>query len=504
MPSTKSSFDSEEHLDVLVLGAGVAGVNAAYLVRSQLPSATFAVLEGRDTIGGTWKFWKYPGFRCDSAMSSYAFTWYPWKHEQQVVPGGRIGEYVDEAVDAVGLRKDIRLGHKVNGLDWRSDEARWAVEVQVKGEEKPKIITARWVISCMGYYTYDKALPATIPGIDNFGGEVIHPQFWPEDASCEGKKVIVVGSGSTAMTIFPAIADTCSQVTLLQRSPSYVASIPSQSRLSVLHRFLPALLASRIIRFVGLLTEYLFVAFLRGYPTAAKKALRKGVVARLGADYPVDTHFKPRYNPWQQRMILSKDGELFDALSKPNTEIVTDTIQTVDKTGVLTSSGRHLDADMIITATGLFVDPTGSSRISMDGVPKSLSNRFARRGTMLEGIPNFGFITGFLVGSYTPGCNALTQNFLKIMKHAEDTGAVTATPEMPAEEKKGVETKSFMSMTSTYFVEAQDRLPVVTGKGVWHGRENLWKDTKVNWFGSMTEGMRYDKAVKGASRKKAE
>lgn len=364
------------------------------------------------------------------------------------------------------------------------------------------MISAKWVISCMGYYSYDKPLKATIPGLDNFGGQVIHPQFWPDDADCKDKNVVILGSGSTAMTIFPALADTTKHITLLQRSPSYVASLPSKSRFKFLFRLLPFYFASHLVRFLGLVTEHIFVLIMRGFPTFSTKLLRKGVLQQLGVNYPVDEHFKPRYKPWEQRMILSKDGELFDALRKPNTEIVTDTIKTVDTTGILTSKGKHIDADIIITATGLHVDPIGNTRLSVDNQVVNVGKCWAWRALMLEGVPNFGLITGFLVGSYTPGASAQTDILISVIKHAEKAGYASARPEVPKGEKEGADTKSFMSMTSTYFVEASDRLPVITGKGVWYGRETLWKDTKARWFGSLTDGMRYERAADSGGRKK--
>ncbi|GJC83350.1 FAD-containing monooxygenase EthA [Colletotrichum liriopes] len=484
-----------EALDILIWGAGISGINAAYRVRSELPNSTFAVLEARDVVGGTWSYWKYPGFRSDSNMTNFGFQWHAWPHEKKIMKGEPIATYIKDAAKTHGIDKHIRLRHKILASNWDSDESQWTITADTPAGQKQ--IKAKFLFLCSGYYSYEKALKAHIPGIHDFHGEVIHPQWWPEDINYTNKRVVIVGSGATTMTLFPSIAQTAGFTTILQRSPSYVFAVPAESSLDkALKRFLPLVLANWMIFLVDLLIETFFIQFLFRFPNAARNYLRSEAQRQLPKDYPVDVHFKPIHNPFQQRLNLSPDGDVFKTLHQPNTEIVTDHIDTVTANGILTKSGRHLPADIIVTATGLYVQFLGGSKMTVDSVPINFGEKYIWRGCMLDGVPNAAAIMGYATQTWTPGADTVTQLFIRVIKHTQWAGAISATPVLSDEEKRNSPRLPFVSATSSYFKKAYDRMPLVTNQGPWYGRTNLIVDKLALWFGSVAVGMDYRLANK--------
>ncbi|KAM0329448.1 hypothetical protein ACHAQA_004757 [Verticillium albo-atrum] len=482
-----------EELDVLVLGAGLSGLNAAYRVRSELPNATMAVLEGRDVLGGTWSFWKYPGFRCDAVMTNFGFAWHPWPHDRKIIEGEHIIEYIEDAVRTQGLDKHIRFSHRILSADWDSETARWTVEVEHAG--KKKIFRSPFMLLCTGYYSYERALNPTIPGLDDFQGQIAHPQWWPEDLDYAGKNVVIIGSGATTWTLFPTMAQTAASVTVLQRSPSYVFAIPSVSPFDkFLHSFLPLWLAHRIAAAKDLLIEILFVGFLLTFPGVSRNFLAKEAKRQLPADYPVDVHFNPTYKPWEQRLCITPDGDVFRALHQPNTEIVTDHIDAVVSDGIRTRAGRHLPADIVVTATGLHVELLGGMALRVDGADVALGDCYTWRGCMLEGVPNAAAIMGYVAGTWTPGADAVTSIALRVYKHMRSVGAERAIPVVDPVERKGAPRLPVLDMKSTYFAAAKGKLPISMERGPWYGRKNIVRDKKALWFGDVTAGLRYDGA----------
>ncbi|RBQ67998.1 hypothetical protein VDGD_06175 [Verticillium dahliae] len=482
-----------EEVDVLILGAGLSGINAAYRVRTELPNASLAVLEGRDILGGTWSFWKYPGFRCDAAMTNFGFHWHPWTHERKIIEGERIIEYVEDAVRTHGIDKHIRFGHRILSADWHSATARWTVEVDHGGQRKR--FRAAFMLLCTGYYSYDRALEAAIPGLDAFAGTVAHPQWWPEDLDYAGKHVVIVGSGATTWTLFPTMAETAASVTVLQRSPSYVFALPSASPFdALLRRLLPLWLAHRLAAAKDLLLEVLFVGFLLTFPSAARSFLAKEAARQLPPGYPVDVHFNPSYKPWEQRLCISPDGDVFRALHRPNAAIVTDHIDAVVADGVRTRTGRHLPADVLVTATGLHMELLGGMALRVDGAAVDLAACYAWRGCMLEGVPNAAAVMGYVAGTWTPGADAVTAIALRVYAHMRAAGADRATPvvDLDPAERSAAPKLPVMDMKSNYFAVARSRLPMSMDRGPWYGRKNIVKDKAALWFGDVTTGIRYD------------
>jgi cation diffusion facilitator CzcD-associated flavoprotein CzcO len=494
-PSTSSSHnltamgDSTEHHDILVLGAGLSGINTAHVLSHKLPHRSYTILEAQSAIGGTWRFFQYPGFRSDSFMTAFGLPWYPWRHKHKMAQAGEIVEYLEEAVDAAGLRDKIRFRHKMLACEWRTDEQHWRIEVDSDGQRKTFI--ANFVISCVGYYAYDKAFPTTIPGLKGFGGQVVHPQWWPEDLDYSGKRVIVIGSGATAITVVPSLAEKAGMVTMLQRSPSFVISRPTTSSLdSCLKSLLPFSLAYWLIYWKDVFLEVFSTQLLLNFPALGRKVLMGEMQKALPKDIDVNVHFNPRYNPFQQRLCMCPDEDFFKALHQDNCEIVTDTIETVTKDGILLKSGRKLEADIIVTATGLYFQLFGGMTPLVDGQPIEVGSHYAWRGCMVDSVPNMGFVMGYVTTSWTPGADIMAKTLISVIKEMEKTGSTSVMPVLDAKDRSKPQ-KLPVSATSSYFVKAADRMPKVTDEGPWYGRVNLLKDWCAWILGDVTSGLLY-------------
>ncbi|KAK0624776.1 hypothetical protein B0T17DRAFT_616948 [Bombardia bombarda] len=487
-------------LDVLITGAGLSGINAAHLLQTHLPRRTFAVLEARHTIGGTWAFWKYPGARTDSAMALFGFPWHAWTQGTTMVDAPTIKAYMDEAVAAHGIDRAIRLGHRVTSAAWSSAEHRWTVEVEVVAEDEATVVgrkrfSAGWLINANGYYAYDKPLGSVIPGIEGFQGEVVHPQFWDEEkVDYAGKKVVVVGSGATAVTLLPALAKTAESVTMLQRSPSYVLSQPAKDHsVRFFARYLPASWVPTVNWWWRMAVETIFVAILTNFPNFGRKIVVGEMRKELPQGFDVDKHFNPRYGPFEQRLCFCPRADFFKALHQDNTQVVTDTIETVTETGILLKSGQTLEADMIITATGLYMVLMYGIALIVDGVRvnETFGRRYAWNGVMLEGIPNSGVIMGYTAATWTPGADVRTRQMIKVMQHMEKTGVTSAVPFISPEERKNLPMVPAIDISSTYVVSAKERMPIVANVGPWRNGKNWLSDVLRLKLGSVTAGMRY-------------
>jgi cation diffusion facilitator CzcD-associated flavoprotein CzcO len=486
-----------ETLDVVIVGAGLSGINAAYRVQTQLPHHRYAVLEGRREVGGTWAFWKYPGFRTDSAMGLFGLSWRPWPHEVRMAKGADIRSYLEDCAAAEGIDKQIRLGHRVVASSWSSEEQRWTLQMDVTrgdGSVEKKTIKAWWVINTSGYYSYERPLPAVIPGIDKFGGQVVHPQFWDETVSHAGKKVVLIGSGATAITMLPALAETAASVTMLQRTPSYILPLPGKDTLPVfLSRFMPLSWAHQIHWCLRMLIETLFVNYLLAFPNSGRRFLVKEMQKQLPAGFDVDKHFNPWYNPFEQRLCFCPRGDFFQALHRPNARIVTDTIETVTETGILLKSGETLEADMIVTATGLFFELMSGVAVTVDGVSvtDTLASRYIWNGAMLEGVPNAGLITGYTAATWTPGADVRVRQLIKVIRHMDKTGATGATPYIDPQERAKMPVLPGVGLSSTYLVSARGRMPKVGTKAPWLNGSNWAVDMWRLVTSNVREGMKY-------------
>ncbi|KAK4185401.1 hypothetical protein QBC35DRAFT_17150 [Podospora australis] len=486
-----------EELDILIIGAGLSGINAAYRLQTELPHRTFALLESRHEIGGTWAFWKYPGIRTDSAMALFGFPWRPWPYEQNMADAPQIKAYMEECAAAEGIDKKIRFHHRVKSASWSSEEQKWTVECDVTGSDgsvETKVIKAWWLINCAGYYSYSKVQPVVIPGIENFRGEVVHPQSWNDSVEYADKKVIIIGSGATAITLLPALAKTAKNVTMLQRSPSYVMSLPRKDRsVKSLSRWMPENWAITINWWTRMIVETLFVQFVLNFPKQGRRFLRAAMLQHLPKGYDVDKHFNPRYDPFQQRLCFCPGADFFKVLHQPNAQIVTDIIDTVTEDGILLKSGEKLEADMIITATGLYMSVFDLTAITVDGqsVNDTLGERYAWNATMLEGVPNAGMVTGYVAATWTPGADVRTRQLIKVIKQQEKIGAVSATPYIEDSERAKFAANPFMTLSATYTITARKRLPLTANVGPWRAGSNWAQDWWRLVTGSVNAGMKY-------------
>lgn len=501
MPAAAEPSSPAESHDIIVLGAGLSGINTAHTLRQRLPHRRLTILEARPVLGGTWSFFRYPGFRSDSYMTTFGLQWHPWPHRHKMAAAPQILEYLEDAVDADGLRSHIRFNHKVVGCEWRSSEQQWRLTVEVE-QHKTIVIAANFVIGCTGYYAYDRAFEAAIPGISTFNGQVIHPQWWP-DIDVSGKRVVVVGSGATAVTVVPNLVDKAASVTMLQRSPSYVASRPTTQWVDdLLRMLLPLSWAFWLSWWKDTLWELFITEFLLLFPGFGRWALMSEMKSVLPPDVDVDVHFNPRYGPFQQRLCLCPEGDFFKALRRDNCEIVTDVVETVTGDGILLKSGRKLEADIIVTATGLYFQLLSGMKPVVDGQVIVAGEHCAWRGCMLDSLPNMAFVMGYVTSSWTPGADIMGKIIVRVLAEMERTGSSSVMPVFEPSGKDQQPLKLAVDTTSNYFVKAADRMPKVTGQGPWYGRKNLAVDLWAWCFGSMTEGMRYTLATASASHKK--
>lgn len=475
-----------EHHDIVIIGAGLTGINTAHAVRTQMPNRQFTILEGRSVVAGTWNFFKYPGFRSDSSLSSFGYKWHPWKKEHLIATGPEIVSYIEEASKADGSWNKIRFRHQVQGCSWSTEEGKWTLNVDADG--KPKTLKANFVLSCTGYYSYSKVLEAKIPGIDSFKGDVIHPQFWPEGFDYSNKRIVVIGSGATTITLIPSLAAKAESVVQLQRSPSYVISRPNSSFIrNFLTRILPWTWAHTVCWWLATSIESCMTQVFVRAPRFARAFI--GFDMRRSMPTKIDTsvHFNPLYNPFEQRLCLCPDGDYFDALAQDNVEVVTDVVDTVESDGIVLKSGRKLEADVIVTATGLYFELFNGIKPVVDGKEIDVGQRYVWRGCMLEGLPNMAFIIGYVTQSWTPGAMIMGDTAIRIMQIMEKKGASVATPYL--KRWKGMPAKLAVDATSNYFLKAADRIPKATGQGPWYGRTSLIQDAWAFFVSKLDDGL---------------
>jgi monooxygenase len=478
-----------EHVDVLIVGAGISGIGAAYYLQKEHPGRSYVILEARGASGGTWDLFRYPGIRSDSDLHTFGYEFKPWRDEDAIASADKILAYLRETTAENGIDANIRFRHKVLGAAWSSDEARWLVDVERfgagEGTEELVQISAKWIFCAGGYYRYDQGYTPEFPGRDRFRGQIVHPQHWPEDLDYRGKKVVIIGSGATAVTLVPAMAGTAGHVTMLQRSPTYVLPVPSKdSFANVAQKLLGAQRGYALARRKNIVRQRAVYHLSQKYPGAARRLIRHLNAKELPEGYPVDEHFNPAYNPWDQRLCTVPDADLFKAISSGAASVVTDRIATFTETGIRLESGKHLDADIIVTATGLNIQLFGGMSLTVDGVPVDPADSVVYKAMMLAGIPNFVFAFGYTNSSWTLKVGLLCEHFCRLLSHMDANGYDIVQPELG---DSGMSTQPMLDLSAGYVQRALDQLPKQGDGDPWRVQMNYSHDVEQLRHGSVTD-----------------
>jgi cation diffusion facilitator CzcD-associated flavoprotein CzcO len=476
---------TSDHVDVLIIGAGLSGIGAGYHLQANCPGKSYAILEAREASGGTWDLFRYPGIRSDSDMFTLGYSFRPWEEAKAIADGPSILKYVRDTARENGIEQHIRFSHRVARAEWSSEDARWTVDVERTDTGETVQMTCGFLFTCTGYYNYDQAYTPELPGIERFGGRVVHPQFWSDDVDYKGKKVVVIGSGATAVTLVPAMADEAEHVTMLQRSPSYVISLPGQDPIAdFLRKLLPPKVAYPIVRWKNVLLATTFFQLSRRRPRLIKKLILKGVEQNLGRDYPVDPHFKPRYNPWDQRVCLVPDADLFRAIKKGRASMATDTIETFTETGIRLASGKELEADVVVTATGLQLQALGGMQLTVDGREVEMSETLGYKGMMFSDVPNLATALGYTNASWTLKCDLTCEYVCRVLNHMDEHGYTQVTPR---NNDPSLETQPFIDLKSGYVERAIHLFPRQGLKAPWRLYQNYARDIVMLKFGALED-----------------
>jgi monooxygenase len=482
-----------EHVDVLIIGAGLSGVGTACHLMANAPGKTFTILEARDAIGGTWDLFRYPGIRSDSDMYTLGYSFRPWEDAKAIADGPSIRSYVRETASDHGVVDSIRFHHRVVSAEWSSEDGRWTVEAERTDTGESVRLTCSFLYGCTGYYRYDEGYSPQFEGAERFGGPIVHPQHWPEDLDYAGKRVVVIGSGATAVTLVPAMAESAAHVTMLQRSPSYVVTLPAEDPIAnFFRRVLPSKAAYAVTRWKNVLLTMFSFELSRRRPELAKKLIRRGVVKHLPAGYEVDLHFKPKYNPWQQRMCLVPDSDLFEAIAGGGASIVTDKIETFTETGLKLASGAELDADIIVTATGLSMLLFGGIDVTVDGEQVDFSETVAYKGMMICGVPNLAIALGYTNASWTLKCDLTAKYVCRLLNHMDEHGHSIATPLPPG---PSLPTEPFIDFNSGYVLRSIDTLPRQGATSPWRLHQNWFRDVQLLKRGPVDDSMDFSSPV---------
>jgi monooxygenase len=486
MADSANSRPGIEHFDVLFVGAGLSGVGAAYHLQQGSPGRTYVILEGREAVGGTWDLFRYPGIRSDSDMYTLGYSFRPWEEAKAIADGPSILRYVNDTADRYGIRRHIRFRHHVKRADWSSAEARWIVEAERTDSGERIRFSCNWLHMCSGYYDYSEGYDPEFAGRESFRGRIVHPQFWPEDLDYSGRKVVVIGSGATAVTIVPEMAKKAGHVVMLQRSPTYMVSRPSEDGIAnFLRRILPSRLAYGIVRWKNVLLQMIFFKLARKRPAKVKEKLLDEVRKLLPEGYDVETHFTPRYNPWDQRLCLVPDADMFEAVSSGSASIVTGEIERFTETGIRLKNGETLEADIIVTATGLKLQLASGIAFTVDGEPRNLSKTLSYRGMMFSDMPNLSYSFGYTNASWTLKADLTGEYLCRLLNHLAKTGTEIAIPVR----ELGVEEVPFLDFSSGYVRRAIDILPKQGSKKPWKLYQNYALDMLSLKFASVEDGV---------------
>lgn len=486
-----------EHVDVLIVGAGISGIGAARYLSVDHPLKKVVILEGREALGGTWDLFRYPGIRSDSDLHTFGYEFKPWRQKEAIAGAPQILEYLRETVRENGLTDKIRYRHRVVSVDWSSSEAHWVVRGERGEDGGPFVLTAGWIFAGTGYYDYAQGYRPHLPGEEDFAGRIVHPQHWPDDLDYAGKNVVVIGSGATAVTVVPAMADAAASVTMLQRTPSYILPTPRVDALAqTLIRVFGAKRGYALARRKNIAQQRAVWRLCQRFPTQARAFIRWANAKQLPEGFDVDRHFNPPYGPWDQRLCLVPDGDLFTAIREGKATVVTDRIATVDRTGIALESGEHLDADVIVTATGLTLQVAGGIAVSVDGAAVPLAESIVHRGTMMTGVPNFSLSVGYTNSSWTLKIGILCQYLCQLLSYMDekdfDTAYVEADPQL--------ETRPLLDFDAGYVQRALPLLPRQGDHAPWRMSMDYHSDRSLLKGPLVSEGLRFRRARSSSRR----
>lgn len=473
-----------EHFDVLVIGAGISGIGAGYYLQTKSPNKSYAILEGRSNMGGTWDLFRYPGIRSDSDMYTLGYAFKPWTEAKSIANGPNILKYLKETAAEYGIDKHIRYNQKVQKASWSSEESLWTLEVATGEQGKATTYTCNFFFQCSGYYNYDAGFTPDFAGRERFSGPVIHPQFWPEDLDYNDKKVVIIGSGATAVTLLPKIAENAEHVTMLQRSPTYMVSAPATDPLSSkLRKYLPEKFIYRILRWRNVLMGMAMFWYMRKKPERSKDLLIGWLKPQLDAGYDIERHFTPSYKPWDQRLCLVPEGDLFTAIRKGDASVVTDHVDTFTESGILLKSGEELQADIIVTATGLDMQLGGNIAVFVDGEPVDYSKKMTYKGMMLSDIPNMAFAMGYTNASWTLKVDITCEHVCRILNYMDQHHYKSCVPHCNEDEW---EEEDMLDFSSGYVQRALGKLPKSGARKPWKLYQNYVLDLITLGFGKVT------------------
>ena len=476
---------SVEHLDVLIIGAGLSGIGAAYHLMKHCPGKRFAILEGRAALGGTWDLFRYPGIRSDSDMFTLGYNFKPWTNPLAIADGPSIRRYIEETAEENGIQETIRFQHKVLKADWCSERASWTLQVQRGEEAEPIKLSCQHLLMCTGYYRYEAGYTPEFKGREQFQGEFIHPQLWPENFDYRGKNVVVIGSGATAVTLVPAMTDKARHVTMLQRSPTYVISLPQGDPISAfLRHFLPETWVYRLARTRNVAVQLGFYKLSKAFPGLVRKALLGMARRQLGKDFDM-RHFSPRYKPWDERVCAVPNGDLFKVLRQGKASVVTEHIDGFTAKGIRLKSGQVLPADVIISATGLELQLFGGMQVAVDGVPFDAARSMGYRGIMLRDLPNAAVVLGYTNASWTLKADLSSEYFCRLIQHMDAIGMRQCTPR---DARREVKDAPFLDLASGYIQRAADKIPSQGDRAPWKLYQNYLLDLALLRYGKIEDG----------------
>lgn len=491
-----------EHFDVVVVGAGISGIGAGYHLQTNCPNKTYVILEGRDRIGGTWDLFRYPGIRSDSDMYTLGYSFRPWQEAKAIADGPSILNYLEQTARDYGVDRKIRYRHFVKRASWSSEDACWTVEVERGEAKEPVRFTCNFLFMCSGYYNYAHGYTPDFPGRERFKGRLVHPQHWPSELDYKGKRVVVIGSGATAVTLVPEMAKDAAHVVMLQRSPTYVVSRPAEDAFANwLRARLPAKLAYAITRWKNVLMGMYFYRLCKRNPDFAKKMILKGVRDQLGASFDIEKHFTPKYNPWDQRLCLVPNGDLFDALKAKRASVVTDHIETFTETGIRLKSGAEIEADVVVTATGLDLQVLGGLDLTVDGKKVELSKTLNYKGMMYSDVPNLASAFGYTNASWTLKCDLTCEYVCRLLNHMDRTGMRQCTPRNT---DPSMDEEPWIDFSSGYIQRSLDRFPKQGSKAPWKLYQNYALDIVSLKLGKIEDGaMEFSNHVPKTARRLA-
>lgn len=468
--------ETAQLLDVLIVGAGISGIGCAYHIQKKCPDLSYSIIEARGDLGGTWDLFKYPGIRSDSDLFTFGYEFKPWKEKKAIADGRSIKAYVEETAAENGIKEHIRFLTRVVDIDWQSDKNYWRVTLKSEESGQHEHIAARWIFNASGYYRYDKGYAPHFKGRSQFNGQIVHPRHWPEDLDYENKRVVVIGSGATAVTLVPALAKSASHVTMLQRTPSYVLPVPVDDPIAKhLRAWFSEDTAFKAARWFNIAKQRWVYAFSQRFPHRARKIIRSLNAKMLPEGYPVDIHFNPPYNPWEQRLCAVPGGDLFESISKGKASVATDTIETFTETGIKLDSGQHIEADIIVTATGLNLLPLGGIVPKIDGEAVSLPECVTYKGMLLSGVPNFAIAVGYTASSWTLKIGLLCEHFTRLLNHMEEHGFTQCTPVADP----NMETQPLLNFGAGYIQRSLEQLPRQGMQFPWSMSFNYAQDVKI-------------------------